>query len=360
MDDSYFRYVVDSMKSGVITINLEGEIMVINEVARAILELEEEKLIGKACEKALGTYPEIAGLLTDSFKYNYLPDRAEIEIKRGAESKIIGFTLSLIKAQGKVIGSLFFFKDLTKMEQLRERELLKDRLAALGQMAAHLAHEIRNPLASIEISAGLLRRKVPQAGDAFNLLENITNEVSRLNHMVTECLEFVKPVKLDKKDISLVDVIRKSITIAKSFFKDDVYIAFKHDEEMPLISADPGLVKDMLINVLKNACESKEGAVRVLVLLKLLKPSKRAKENLHEYGSFLISVEDNGFGISEDVINKVFNPFFTTKDRGSGIGLSMVQKIVDAHKGRIDLDSKAGVGTKFSIYLPILSEKALL
>jgi len=360
MDDNYFKYVVGSMRSGVITVNLDGVIQIINSVALDILNLGTENLVDRDCDEALVDYPEIVYMLKGAFKFKYLPDRAEIAIKRyGGKSKILGFSLSLIKNdKGQTIGSYLFFKDLTRTEQLRERAKLKDRLAALGQMAAALAHDIRNPLAGIEITAGLLRRKVAQ--EQYKLVDNITNEVENLNNMVTECLEFVKPIELNIKEVKIKDILEECITLVESFHANSTVSIKTYFEELPSTFADPMQIKNVFLNLIRNACESIRGDGKVTLSLRMINPlySETSQQDGDACGkTLLLEVQDTGIGIPKRVINKIFNPFFTTKAQGSGIGLSMVQKIVDSHKGRIDVESVEGVGSTFSVYLPILSER---
>jgi len=163
-DRHFHRYVLKSMRSGVISVSRAGEITCINDNALRILQIAgtPEEFLGKSVQEVLRDHAYIGQLLLESFKSKHLPNRAEMVIRGpGREGKNIGFTLSLVRDDaGEVIGSAIFFKDLTQIEQLEEGQRLKERLAALGQMAAGLAHEIRNPLAGIEVTAGLLRRRL--------------------------------------------------------------------------------------------------------------------------------------------------------------------------------------------------------
>ena len=134
-------------------------------------------------------------MLTAAFELNHLPNRAELRLKE--LDRVIGYTLSLVKDDAAdTIGAVMFFKDLTQVEQLEERERLRDRLASLGEMAAGIAHELKNPLAGIEVMAGLLRRQVPDTVDAQSLLADIISEAKLANAIVVEMLEFVRPIRL--------------------------------------------------------------------------------------------------------------------------------------------------------------------
>ena len=143
----------------------------------------------------------------------HLPNRAELRLK--STNKVIGYTISQVHdSRGRLTGATLFFKDLTRVEQLEERERLRDRLAALGEMAAAIAHEVKNPLAGIEVMAGILKRQLPESQDAQAILGDIIKEAKMANAIVLEVLEFVRPIRLQVEHMSLVDVIKDAIALA--------------------------------------------------------------------------------------------------------------------------------------------------
>src|SRR5262245_9018142 len=204
------------MRCGILVIARSGGVVMVNEHARAIPALETLPPHGAAIEEALADHPQLATILRESFSMSLLPNRAEIDLKCRSESgKTIGFTLSLVPGvDGVPAGAALFFKDLTHVEHKEEQERLRDRLAALGQMAANLAHEIRNPLASIEVSSSLLKRRLPAEASERELLDKIIAEVRRLNRTITSSLEFVKPVSLTPAVCSLDAVLDDALTVA--------------------------------------------------------------------------------------------------------------------------------------------------
>ena len=154
-------------------------------------------------------------VLAGAFELSHLPNRAELRLKD--LDRVIGYTLSQVKDDdGGAIGAVLFFKDLTQVEQLEERERLRDRLASLGEMAAGIAHELKNPLAGIEVMAGLLRRQVPDSTDAQSLLADIISEAKLANAIVVEMLEFVRPIRLQVERTDLGDVLHQAITLAET------------------------------------------------------------------------------------------------------------------------------------------------
>ena len=168
--DRFFRDIVGSMRNGVLAITRDGHIAVMNDVACHALHVPVRATnIGGHYADVLHGAPEVVRILNAAFEAEHLPNRAELRLK--STGRVIGYTLSLIRGDdGEVSGATLVFKDLTRVEQLEERERLRDRLAALGEMAAAIAHEVKNPLAGIEVMAGILKRQLPDSPDAQNIL----------------------------------------------------------------------------------------------------------------------------------------------------------------------------------------------
>src|ERR1700722_19831796 len=190
--DRFFRHIVDSMRNGVIAIRRDGSVALMNDEAYRIFALGRHDDIGRPFTDVLRERPDAIRALAGAFELSHLPNRAELRLKD--IEKVIGYTLSQVRDdRGKPIGAVMFFKDLTQVEQLEERERLRDRLASLGEMAAGIAHELKNPLAGIEVVAGLLRRRVPGAKAAHALLADIMSEAKLANAIVVEMLEVGGP-----------------------------------------------------------------------------------------------------------------------------------------------------------------------
>ncbi len=258
-----------------------------------------------------------------------------------------------------VSGAALFFKDLTRVEQLAERDRLRDRLAALGEMAAAIAHEVKNPLAGIQITAGLLNRQVPDSDDAQALLSDIISEATTANTIVVDVLEFVRPISLEVERTSVPDVLRDAIarTIGHEA-RGQVEITTAVDDRLPDIQGDHTQLRQLFTNLLINAFEALGGTGRVAVAATHV-PSDDVVWTLDladGAGSVMIDLTDDGPGIPADVTEKIFSPFFTTKPRGSGLGLAIVRKIVDAHDGRVDVSPRPEGGTRFRITLPVACE----
>ena len=247
-----------------------------------------------------------------------------------------------------------FFKDLTRVEQLEERERLRDRLASLGEMAAGIAHELKNPLAGIEVMAGLLRRQVPDSKDAQALLADIMSEAKLANAIVVEMLEFVRPIRLQVERTDLADVLRQSITLAETKARrGDIAVTLDLAPDLPMIEGDSHQLCQVFTNLLTNAFEALNGRGAVTITAAVAHPEDDPALTPGTSPAVVVDVVDNGPGVPAELTDRIFNPFFTTKTTGTGLGLAIVSKIVDAHDGRIDVSSSAETGTRFRITVPM-------
>src|SRR6202521_1739120 len=208
--------MVNSMRNGVIAIHRDGTVALMNGEACRIFSLTRQPHdVGRAFSEVFEDWPDVVRVLSGAFELTTLPNRAELRLKD--VDRMIGYTLSLVKDDGgRAIGAVMFFKDLTQVEQLEERERLRDRLASLGEMAAGIAHELKNPLAGIEVMAGLLRRQVSDSADAQSLLADIISEAKLANAIVVEMLEFVRPIRLQVEYTDISDVLHQAITLAET------------------------------------------------------------------------------------------------------------------------------------------------
>jgi signal transduction histidine kinase len=355
--DEFFRHMVANMRNGVLAIDRAGCLVLINdEACRAFGLPPDLDYLGQRYGDVFRQHPDIVRVLGGAFEMATLPNRAELRLK--PTDKVIGYTLSLIRDdQDQAIGAALFFKDLTHVEQLEERERLRDRLAALGEMAAAMAHEIKNPLAGIEVMAGLLRRQLPDKQDAQALVTDIINEAKMANAIVQEMLEFVRPVRLQLDRASLGDALNSAITMADGkATRGDIHVGVNVPESLPKIQGDGHQLTQVFANLLINAYEALNGRGTVALTARLLESGEEGAllpDGHHAVPTVIVDVEDDGPGVLPELTDKIFNPFFTTKPQGSGLGLAIVRKIVDAHEGRIDVRAGAERGTCFRVTLPV-------
>ena len=358
--DVFYRDLVWNLRNGVLAVTRDGRVAVMNEVAYRILGLKPRSTdIGQPFSRILQDQPELSRIMAGAFELSHLPNRAELRLK--SSGKVIGYTLSQVRdLRGQLTGAALFFKDLTRVEQLEERERLRDRLAALGEMAAAIAHEVKNPLAGIEVMAGLLKRQLTDSQDAQTILSDIIKEAKMANAIVLEVLDFVRPIRLQVEHIALADVIRDAIGMAESHVpRGDVTVAVSLPADLAAIQGDPHQLRQLFTNLLTNAFEALTGRGSVAIkALQLAEEDSSAAEG-HTGPSIQVDVIDDGPGVPAEVMDRIFSPFFTTKPQGSGLGLAIVRKIVDAHDGRIDVSGRASGGTHFRVTLPVTGNHQL-
>ena len=359
--DGFYRDMVWNLRNGVVAITRDGRLAVMNEIAYRVLGLKPRaKDIGRHFAEVLKDVPDVCRVVAGAFELSHLPNRAELRLKN--TGKVIGYTLSHVKdTRGRDVGATLFFKDLTRVEQLEERERLRDRLAALGEMAAAIAHEVKNPLAGIEVMAGLLKRQLTESPDAQSILADIIKEAKMANVIVQEVLAFVRPLRLQVEDIAVADVIRDAMTMAESHasLKGEVEVRVDLPEALRPIQGDPHQLRQIFTNLLTNAFEAMGGAGIVEISAVAVDGDEEPGPADATGPTILITISDNGPGIRPEVMDRIFSPFFTTKPQGSGLGLAIVRKIVDAHDGRIDVGERAGGGTVFRVSLPVRSQHQL-
>jgi signal transduction histidine kinase len=352
--------MVGNMRNGVLAIDREGGIVLLNDEARRLFHLKPGPVSGQAYADVLREHPDIIRVLGGAFELKSLPNRAELRLK--STDTVIGYTLSLIRDDaGEPVGSALFFKDLTHVEQIEERERLRDRLAAVGEMAAVMAHEIKNPLAGIEVLAGLLRRKVPDNPEAQGLVNDIISEAKMANAIVQEVLAFVRPVRLQVDRTSVADAIRSAISMADGKApRGSIMVDMSLPSDLPSVGADQHQLTQVFCNLLINAYEALDGRGRIEITGRVAHTAGDGAllpDGHQAVPTVVVDVADDGPGMPADVAEKIFNPFFTTKAQGSGLGLAVVRKIVDAHDGRIDMTTGDGRGTRFRVTLPVEPHK---
>jgi len=364
--DRFFRHIVSSMANGVLAVRRDGTLALMNQEAYRIFALTPGAGdIGRPFAEVLGPRADIVRVLTAAFELTHLPNRLELRMKD--LDRVIGYTLSQVKdsdgpgADATAIGAVMFFKDLTQVEQREERERLRDRLASLGEMAAGIAHELKNPLAGIEVMAGLLRRQVPDKKDAQSILADIISEAKLANAIVVEMLEFVRPVRLQVEHTAIADVLHQAVLLAESKVpRGGVSVTMDVPTGLPTIEGDQHQLCQVFTNLIANAFEALEGKGTIAITA-----SRGAVEPDPDVGvapefasTIVVDVADDGPGVPVELSDRIYDPFFTTKVKGTGLGLGIVRKIVDAHDGRIDLVSSPDTGTRFKVTLPVSSTAA--
>lgn len=344
---AFHENVVRSMGSGLLTTDVEGNLLSFNAAAEAISGCLRVEVINDKWWKAFGW--DTAPVSSDQIEERYGSIRFDKEgRKKNGTRLLIGMTLSALRDDhGEKKGYVGTFQDLTKIREMEESIKLKERLAHLGEMAAGIAHEIRNPLASLSGSMQILNQELPLKDHHQKLMQIALNEAERLNHLISDFLTYARPRSPQRKETGLKSFLEEEIFLFKNSatFSQEIRIDLTIDPLMKPVSIDQDLIKQVFWNLSLNAVEAMpNGGV-----LKISAGDESDKEGKSFWS---ISFEDSGIGIPKESIRKIFNPFYSTKDHGSGLGLSIVHRIVEEHGGKIIAESRPGEGAIFKLVIP--------
>lgn len=368
-DWEFITGLMESLSAGLIAVDRSLQVRVINHRARKILSIPALPAHGSQdLEEALGNHPRLVELIQNAFQRPTLPSRAEMSLHTGSERKIVGYSMTFIKAAaGEVLGISLTFKDLTRIEQLAEQDRLRKRMEALGHMASRLAHQIRNPIAAINVMIDLIRRRIKaeeSSAEMSDFFQRINHELGSMNTTVTECLEYVRSVPVDQQETDLLPLLRESVDqvlLGVEAGSDTVII--ESGKSSPRLYMDRNQMKQVFAIIIRNALEASDDSSPVTIRIRGgeagagrsrsdIEEADAGAESTDDGPPVVVTITDRGSGVDPDSLERIFYPFFTTKKDGSGIGLSVAQKIVDAHGGRIDVESRIGDGTAFSVVIP--------
>ncbi|UCF37633.1 MAG: PAS domain S-box protein [Acidobacteriota bacterium] len=343
--EATLRAILDTCVDGIITIDETGRILSFNPAAVRIFGYRPDEALGKDVSLLM---PDPYRTLHNEYLHRYLRTREARIIGRGRE--VVGrrkngstFPLYLAVSDVNVRGRKMFTgvaRDLTDFKKMQEEIIQSQKLAAIGEMAASVAHEIKNPLAGISGAIEILRDTFEEPDERREVMEEILLEVKRLDNTVRDLLAFSRPWNPDTQWCDLRELIER---VTRLFLEQDDLgdLEFKVNDSSEIrVKVDPWLFEKVLWNLLDNASDAMDG------------------EGLIEFhfeespGYITVTVEDNGAGIPIDQQDNVFRPFFTTKSRGTGLGLAICKKIMDAHGGSISLFSIPKKGTRVSVKFP--------
>lgn len=361
-DPRYTGWLVGSIRSGLVAIDERGALAALNEAAHRLLGCAgsaPEAAIGRDCRDALAAQPAVVDRLLATLGGVEAPGRAELALAGRGErpGPTIGYTAAAVRDEaGAVRGAVMQFRDLTPYERTAEQDRLRDRLAALGEMAAGFAHEIRNPLAGMEILTGLLRRRLAEQPEELALVSELTAEIRRAAATVTASLEFVRPVALRCDEVDPIELLEESLAKARARVPFEGDVERDYAEALPALRADGERLESVLTNLMVNAMEAMENAKsdpRWLRVGVCVERGEDVDAGVEREPEVVFSVADAGPGIPDELRERIFYPFFTTKQGGSGVGLAQAQKIVAGHGGRLELAAGPAGGALFRVRLPL-------
>ena len=351
--------IVQHMRSGLVTVDEEGIIVYFNRAAGRILQIPTDEVIDK---NFTSVFPErisaFTDFLTQALKSPTI-QRTEIEIKdRYGQIIPLALAISTLKVDNEIRGVIALFEDIT--EEKKRDQLLQqmEKLAAIGELSARLAHELRNPLAAIRGGVEMLLKEIEKNKADTKISKLILKESDRLTQIIENFLTFARlrelpPEYFRNEIVDVSEVISQIIEEIETINNPENIEFISKLPTNVLVEGKREQLFEVFQNLFKNAIDAigdKKG--RIVVSLRDTKISLFTKEEL-----IGISVADNGCGIEQDALSKIFEPFYTLKPKGTGLGLSIVQGIVNQNGGYIEVDSRVGEGTEFIIYLPVAKSK---
>lgn len=359
----YFQSILGNISQGLLFIDLNGDVTTYNAAAEKILGKPQDEVLftnfwKNFSDQALGfsmrealAEKKAPDVIFTTLKSESGIENIELEVnasfvdQEGQTAKGYYKEIAVKKLQGVII----LIRDITEIRKLQIIANRNDRLKELGEMAALVAHEIRNPLGGIKGFASLLRRDLKDCPEQVQMADYIVEGTNILNRLVTNVLNYSRPLDMRMDIVDMVSLVKGLIR----YFEADANI--QEGIKVRLLSApkelklrlDPQLIKAVFLNLMVNAQQAMEGKGEIGI-------------SIEEDGSdAIVKVSDTGCGIAEEHIEQIFSPFFTTKADGNGFGLAEVHKVIHAHEGSIEVESEVNVGTVFTIKLPLIEKRRL-
>ena len=335
--------IVENMPIGLIVLDTDFLIASFNYTAETLLHILAKDIIGKHVEEKL---PQQFIELIKELQQNKKNIDKELEVDLDKNEKVyLDTNFSILEDNsGSLLGYIILFRDLSEVRALKKEVERSARLASIGRLAAGVAHEIRNPLSSIKGFATYFGERYKDIPEDKNTAQIMVNEVERLNRVISQLLEFARPVNINKKTIDIKTVIHHSVKILeRNAIEKDIRINVKIPSGLPHIAVDSDRINQVFLNLFLNSIEAMEAGGELSIAVDFNSATEMMK----------IKVKDTGKGIAPVDIGNIFDPYFTTKQSGTGLGLAIVHRIVESHNGEIKVESIEGKGTDVTIRLPL-------
>jgi PAS domain S-box-containing protein len=340
---NYLQSIIDNLPEKIFDLSGDG---IINYVSR---DIKKER--GGASREIRGKHftdfvePEHREYMLEKWEAAkrgvFTPYELEVTARDGSRRNLL-ITPSPVKGTDRYV---LVQRDITELKNLENKYYESQKLAAVGQLSAGIAHEVRNPLSSIKMSLQILEKRIQPSGNDLKRFKIAQREVEHLEKLVNDVLIFARPSAPKKEPSDIKGILEHALAMAEKSISDkQIQVVKRFEKKIPLLEADPAMLEQAFLNVYHNAIDAMETKGTLLI------SSKRLSRD-SEY--VVIEIDDNGCGIEKEDLAHLFNPFFTKKRYGTGLGLSQVKKIIELHEGTVEILSKEGEGTRFRVTLPI-------
>ena len=360
----YTDNILGSLTSGIVTIDLDGRVVTLNPAAELLTGFFRGEAVGRYCTELFAHTPELSDLLTETLASRAPIASVPLTLRRRNGSALpIEFSTAPLKGgEGKDLGVIGVFRDVTLLRQLESDLQRSDRLAALGTLAAGLAHEIKNPLTSLLTFSRHLERKFDDPGFRERFGSVVPRELERINGIVERLLELARPARLSFALVRLPELLERAVDLYADQLADTrIEVVREYARDVPPIQADKEALYRVFVNLIANGLDAMPHGGRLTVRAgwagggELPPPPRRRSANRVK-----VEVADTGTGIAPSETDRIFTPFYTTRAGGTGLGLALAHKIVQDHGGGISFTSAPGRGTTFTIVLPLVAEPPLV
>ena len=349
---THLHNILECLPTGIIVIDLNGSISTINNTAEKLTGISIFSTQGKSFDEAFAfTVFRNSSLTSDYIHAIKNKEEIETEVITRGERIFLKVSLSCLRDQeGKKVGTILALQDITEIKRLEIQANRNNRLAAMGEMAAKMAHEIRNPLGSIELFVSVLKKGLDSDKEHRKIAEHISSGVRSINGIISNLLMFIRPHhKAHFKVFDIHEPLQDSLFFSSHLLENNEGIEVKTNCSVDplMVEGDGELLKQVFLNLILNAIQAMSSCGRLDISTREIK--KKGSGTWYAE----IRFADTGIGIPRDNMKSIFDPFFTTKKRGTGLGLSIVHNIVESHNGTIEIESKEGSGTACIITLPL-------
>ncbi|VAX25524.1 hypothetical protein MNBD_NITROSPINAE02-1196 [hydrothermal vent metagenome] len=342
--DNFYKKLLDNANDLIWAIDMEGSFIYINDNV-SDWGYSKEELIGKPLLNILNT-KQIGKRHSEMSNFG-MRSIFEMEImdKNGKSHMVAVSSSPLHNDDGRIIGMMGIIHDISELQKLHEKLKDEERLASLGRLSAGVAHEIRNPLSSVKMNLDILRKRMNPVDVDREHFELAQNEVRNLERIVTELIDYAKPIPINLERTELRTIVEGAMRMAKAECNEyGVSFVTEFNGDLPLVPLDKGKIHQALLNVLLNAIHASKKGGRIHIKTEYVKkPTPVAR----------IAVKDYGSGIRPEDLKYIFDPFFTTRKSGTGLGLSVVKNILNNHDGTVTINTRFGEGTEVRLEAPL-------